>query len=133
MLGLSLGLGSGALYALYSVVGRAGADLGIDAWTIVAYAFGTNALTQLALIAPGPTVLETASAVTRLFALGTRLDGWLALIGLSIGPTLLGYGLYGNMQPSSFSSSRPDQSVSDGGRGPFWIVTSIALREDCYQ
>jgi drug/metabolite transporter (DMT)-like permease len=92
--GVTLGLTSGALYALYTVLSRILAKRGVHPWSMVLYAFSANALTQVAILAAGPLLVQTAPGISDLFCLGSRTNGWLALAGLAIGPTLLGFGLY---------------------------------------
>jgi len=93
--GVTLGLASGALYALYTVIGRAGAQRGIDAWTMVLWAFGSNALAQLVFLALGPFFFSSAPGLSDLLWLGRSASGWAAVAGLAAGPTLFGFGLYG--------------------------------------
>jgi drug/metabolite transporter (DMT)-like permease len=92
--GVALGLASGALYALYTVLGRAGSHRSIDPWTMVLYAFGTNAVVQLVLLLVGPLVLPFAPGLPELWRIGTSAAGWSVLLGLAAGPTLLGFGLF---------------------------------------
>lgn len=92
--GLLLGLSSGALYALYTVMGRAGAHRAIDPWTMVLYAFGANALAQLAFLLLGPLLVPAAPGVSDLLRIGPSVTGWAMLLGLAAGPTLLGFGLF---------------------------------------
>ena len=91
--GVAMGLASGAMYALYTVMGRAGAHRAIDPWTMVLHAFGANALTQLLLLAAGPLVLAGAPGLGDLLRIGPSLSGWMILAGLAAGPTLVGFGL----------------------------------------
>ncbi len=91
--GVAMGLASGAMYALYTVMGRAGARRAIDPWTMVLHAFGANAVTQLALLAAGPLVVRGAPGLGDLLLLGPSPSGWLVLVGLAAGPTLVGFGL----------------------------------------
>ncbi len=92
--GVAMGLASGALYALYTVMSRAGARRAADPWTMVLYAFGANALAQLLFLAAGPLLFPAAPGLGDLLMLGSSAGGWAALLGLAAGPTLLGFGLY---------------------------------------
>ncbi len=92
--GVGAGLASGALYGLYAVLGRAGAHRAIDPWTMVLYAFGANALAQLAFLLVGPIAVPGAPGIQDLLRIGPRLSGWAVLFGLAAGPTLLGFGLF---------------------------------------
>jgi drug/metabolite transporter (DMT)-like permease len=92
--GVTLGLASGALYALYTVMGRAGARRAIDPWTMVLYAFGANALAQLLFLLLGPLLHPAAPGLGDLFRIGPSAAGWAVIFGLAAGPTLLGFGLF---------------------------------------
>jgi len=86
-MGLILGLGSGVAFAAYTLFGKGAARLGRrDTTTVLSYTFGVAALGLLAwgLLTEGPALLAP------------RLDvaGWVLLLGLSFGPTLLGYALF---------------------------------------
>ncbi len=81
--GLWLGLGTGLLYAIYSLAGRWSAKRIPSPWTVMTYGFLFAAI-ALALLQTPQTVLS----------LGTAWEGWLILAALAIGPTLIGYGLY---------------------------------------
>jgi drug/metabolite transporter (DMT)-like permease len=91
--GVAMGLASGALYALYAVMGRAGARRAIDPWTMVLYAFLANALAQLLFLLLGPRLFPAAPGLRDLLGLGPSAAGWAVLFGLAAGPTLLGFGL----------------------------------------
>lgn len=92
--GVTMGLASGALYALYTVLGRAGAHRAIDPWTMVLYAFAANALAQLLLLVLGPRLFPSAPGLQDLLRIGPSAAGWAAIFGLAAGPTLLGFGLF---------------------------------------
>ncbi len=82
-LGLVVGLVSGLAFAVYSLAGRWSAKRFASPSTVMAYGF------LFAACALGLT--QTPQTV---FSLGWAWDGWLILATLSIGPTLIGYGLY---------------------------------------
>lgn len=92
--GVALGLLSGAFYALYAVLGRAGARRGLDPWTMVLHAFAANAFSQLLFLAAGPLLSPAAPGLRDLLRLGASAEGWAVLLGLAAGPTLLGFGLF---------------------------------------
>jgi len=85
--GLLLGLASGITFAAYTLFGTGVARVGRrGTTTVLCYTFGVATLGLLAwgLLTEGPALLAP------------RLDvsGWGLLLGLSFGPTLLGYALF---------------------------------------
>ncbi len=104
-LGILTGLFSGLLYAAYSLMGRTAKHRGLNPWTALFYTFLFAALILLAInLLPLPFIPATASHPADMFFLGTQWRGWLLLLLLAAGPTLLGYGLYNvslSMLPSS--------------------------------
>jgi drug/metabolite transporter (DMT)-like permease len=92
--GAALGLLSGALYALYTVLSRTGARRGVDPWTLLLSAFAVNAGAQLLVLAAGPALVPGAPGLRDLLWLGASASGWAVLAGLAAGPTLLGFGLF---------------------------------------
>lgn len=93
--GILTGLFSGLLYALYSLMGRRGAQKGLNPWTILFYAFLFAAVLLLCLnLLPFQFIPGTAKQPADLFLLKTAWRGWLLLWVLAAGPTLLGFGLY---------------------------------------
>ena len=94
-LGIVTGLLSGLLYALYSLMGRRGAQKGLNPWTILFYSFLFAAFILLGLnLLPGSPIPGTAERPADLFLLQSAWRGWLLLWVLAAGPTLLGFGLY---------------------------------------
>jgi len=94
-LGILSGISSGLLYAIYSLMGRRATQRGIDPWTTLFYIFLLAAIVLLAInILPLNFIPTTAKSVSDLFQLGTRWRGWLLLLVLAGGPTLIGFGLY---------------------------------------
>lgn len=87
-----IGLLSGLLFAVYTLMGKEAARQGIDSWTTLFYTFGIAAVFLfLANQIPGAAgdrtgVLEIIPRVP--------LVAWLLMLLLSLGPTILGYGLY---------------------------------------
>ncbi len=92
--GIILGLGTGLVFAFYSLMGKASASKNINPWqaTLYTFAFGSGFL--LLLQRPG-----TLFWLSRPLAQGPAgwreaALGWGTLLLLAIGPTLGGYGLY---------------------------------------
>ncbi len=85
--GIVVGLASGLAFAFYNLMGRWSAGRFSSAWTVTGYGFLFCAAAMAALMA----LTQTPAAM---FSLGARWDGWLILIALALGPSLLGFGLY---------------------------------------
>lgn len=91
-LGVALGVLSGLAYAAYGLAGRAAARRGVDPFTGVLHAFAVGgALTGVLLAAAA----ATGAGEVDLLRLGTDAAGWGDLLLLAAGPTVLGFGLYG--------------------------------------
>lgn len=82
-LGIVVGLASGLAFAFYSLMGRWSAGRFTSAWTVTGYGF--------LFCAAAMAFTQTPAT---LFSLGGQWDGWLILIVLALGPSLLGFGLY---------------------------------------
>jgi len=82
-LGILIGLASGLAFAVYSLLGRWSAGRFTSAWTVTGYGFLFAAAAMLLTQTP-----ETA------FSLGAAWEGWLLLVILALGPSLMGFGLY---------------------------------------
>ena len=94
-LGIVTGLLSGLMYAIYTLFGRSAAERGINTWTTILYTFLFAAVIFLVLnLLPLNFLPGTAASLVDLFWLGSAWKGWLALLLLAAGPTLLGYGTY---------------------------------------
>jgi len=92
-IGLVTGLISGLGLAIYSLMGRAASMRNINPWSTVLYTFGIASFVNLLLnLLPIP--LTESIGSRNIFLLGNAWIGWLLLLGLAIGPTLGGYGLY---------------------------------------
>ncbi len=102
LVGILTGMSSGLFYALYSLMGRAAAQRGLNPWTSLLYTFGFAAGFLLCFNLLGPGTLTTK--VTQLGWLGTSLPGWGILLLLAAGPTVIGFGLY-NVSLSYLPSS----------------------------
>jgi drug/metabolite transporter (DMT)-like permease len=95
--GLAAGLLSGLAYAVYSLMGRAAAQRGLDAWSTVLHTFGFGALALLAGLglASAAAPHHWAGSLDQLLMLGSEPAGWGELLLLAAGPTVIGFGLYG--------------------------------------
>jgi len=104
-LGIVTGVLSGLLYAIYSLMGRRAAQKKINPWTALFYTFLFAALILMGInLLPGNLFPATADHPAEMFLLGTQWRGWLLLLLLAAGPTLIGFGLYNvslNLLPSS--------------------------------
>lgn len=91
-LGIGVGLFSGLLFAVYSLLGRENERRKLDSWSSMVLTFGLAAVLLAAYNQiPGPR--QMGLAATRLVP-DLPPPGWLALVILASIPTLLGYGLY---------------------------------------
>jgi len=105
VVGAVVGTFAGLCYAGYSLMGRAAARRGLDPWTTLLYTFGFASLWLLAAnMLPQLGLPGAAARPGDLLWLGRSAAGWLALLGLAVGPTLFGYGLY-NMTLAHLPSS----------------------------
>jgi drug/metabolite transporter (DMT)-like permease len=82
-LGLVVGMASALAFATYSLAGRWSAKHYASPWTVTTYGFLFAAC-----------ALGLTQRPSTIFSLGTAWQGWLILAILSIGPTLMGYGLF---------------------------------------
>jgi drug/metabolite transporter (DMT)-like permease len=91
-LGVSMGLLSGVFFAGYTLVGKEAMRRGLNVWTslLVSFAFGAMFLMIFNLFQALPGAAGSFEALLP----ELPSDGWLVLIFLSFGPTLLGFGLY---------------------------------------
>lgn len=94
-LGIVTGLLSGLMYAIYTLFGRSAAKRSINTWTVIFYTFLVAAIVFLVLnLLPFSFIPGTAIRPGEMFWLEDNWRGWLALVLLAAGPTLLGYGTY---------------------------------------
>lgn len=94
LVGLVTGILSGLFYAVYTLLGHSGIKKGMNSWTISFYIFGFAALFLFVFnLLPG-SWFGTAFFPANVLCLGNALDGWVVLILMAVGPTLMGYGLY---------------------------------------
>lgn len=90
--GVALGVLSGLAYAGYGLAGRAVARAGVDAYGAVLLAFATCTVLTGALLGAGG---AAGLLDVDLLRLGADAGGWGDLLLLAAGPTVLGFGLYG--------------------------------------
>lgn len=104
-IGIIAGTMSGLMYAVYTLMGRSANQRGLNPWTTILYTFGGAAVFLLAGNYLGRGFLPGAiSQPGDLLWLGSDLTGWLVLVALAAGPTLIGFGLY-NMSLADLPSS----------------------------
>jgi drug/metabolite transporter (DMT)-like permease len=105
LIGIITGIGSGLLYAIYTLMGRSASNRGLNPWTTLLYAFGFGAVWLLGINLVGNGVLPgTAQGISGLFWLGTDWLGWFILFILAGIPSVGGFGLYNvslSLMPSS--------------------------------
>jgi drug/metabolite transporter (DMT)-like permease len=108
LLGIVTGVLSGLFYAIYSLMGRAASQRGLNPWTTLLYTFGFAAVFMLGFNLLGQGFLP--GAITRpadFLWLGNSWAGWGLLVLLAMGPTLAGYGTYNvslTLLPSSVAN-----------------------------
>jgi DME family drug/metabolite transporter len=104
-LGVSTGLVSGVLFAVYTLFGKEAARREINVWTSLLYSFAFGAL-FIMVFNLFPRLPGAAGSFKGLLP-ELPLDGWLILVFLSFVPTLLGFGLYNgsmNYLPASIAN-----------------------------
>jgi drug/metabolite transporter (DMT)-like permease len=95
LVGIATGIISGLGYAIYSLMGRAASQRGINPWTTLFYTFGFAALFLLALnLVPSASLPGKAAQMSDFFWLGREWTGWGILFLLAALPTVAGFGLY---------------------------------------
>lgn len=104
-LGVSIGLFSGLVFAVYSLAGKESANRKINAWTAMFYSFAFGSV-DLLVFNLFPSLPGSAGSLA---ALSPRLsiEGWLILIILSFFASTLGFGLYNlplNYLPASIAN-----------------------------
>jgi drug/metabolite transporter (DMT)-like permease len=107
-LGIVTGVLSGLAYAIYSLMGRSAARWGMNPWTTLLYTFGFATVFLLVFnLLPAGWLPGAATNTAELLWRGTPATGWMILIALAAGPTLLGFGLYNvslSLLPSSVAN-----------------------------
>jgi drug/metabolite transporter (DMT)-like permease len=93
LLGVLTGLSSGLLFAVYSLMGKAAVNRGLNSWLALCVTFACAACFLLLynFILP---VGITGNPTRTLIWSGLGWKGWLLLLVLAAGPTIGGYGLY---------------------------------------
>jgi drug/metabolite transporter (DMT)-like permease len=104
-IGVSAGIFSGLMFAIYSLAGKEVVNRKINPWTALLYSFGIGAVFILIfnLFPAIPGAPDTLGGILP----DLDMVGWLMLIILSFVPTLLGYGLYNtsmNYLPASIAN-----------------------------
>lgn len=103
--GIIVGLLSGLMFALYTLAGKETARREINAWAALLYSFAFAAVFLFIFnLIPG---LPGGAGGTGALFPHLDMTGWLLLVGLAWGPTILGYGLYNlslNYLPASISN-----------------------------
>jgi drug/metabolite transporter (DMT)-like permease len=106
--GIFVGVLSGLFYGVYSLMGRAASQRGLNPWTTLLYAFGFAAFFLLSLnLLAGRYLPGGAARPSDLFWLRSALAGWGILFLLAAVPTLAGFGLYNislSLLPSSVAN-----------------------------
>jgi len=91
--GITFGLLTGLLFAIYNLEGKHASDQSIDSWTALLYSFAAAAVFLL-LFNAGDDAIAGKPLPGDLLWLGDSLSGWGILIFLGVAPTLGGFGLY---------------------------------------
>ncbi len=94
LLAIAAGILSGLLYAIYSLMGRAAAQRGLNPWSTLLYTFGFAAAFLLVYNLLPFKLPGAAATPAELLWLGNAWAGWGVLLLLAAGPTLAGFGLY---------------------------------------
>ncbi len=93
-IGISTGIISGLMYALYSIMGRSASQRGLNPWTTLFYTFGfAAAFLFLFNVLFGKSLPGGAEQLADFFWLGREWAGWGVLFALAAVPTVAGYGL----------------------------------------
>ncbi len=91
-LGVSTGLLSGLLFAVYTLLGKETARQNINPWTSMLYSFAFSSL-FIMIFNLFPSLPGAAGSINALLP-HLPTNGWLILIFLAFVPTVLGFGLY---------------------------------------
>jgi len=93
-LGIIFGLGTGLMFAVYNLQGKAAGDRLIDSWTALFYSFSISTVFMLAFIIINDLWIANQTIFSDLLWLGDSVWGWSVLAFLGVVPTLGGFGLY---------------------------------------
>jgi len=95
LLGVLTGVLAGLCYAVYTMLGRAAAQRGLNPWSTLIYIFAFATLFLFAVnLLPIPAGLGAGVSLDAFFWLKDAWVGWGVLFLLAAGPTLVGFGLY---------------------------------------
>lgn len=92
---LLLGLASGLCFGVYSTSAKFLRGRGLNSWTLMLYSFAFA--TVFLFLAKGMISISDGKAffpAGEYFSLGSSVPGWIVLLTLAVGPTLIGFGLY---------------------------------------
>jgi len=92
--GIALGILSGFMYAVYSLLGRKAVQRGMNPWTTLFYSFLFAAIFLFIINLLPLNFLPSAKSLQELIFIRLEWRGWLLLFLLAAGPSLLGFGLY---------------------------------------
>ncbi len=104
LIGILTGILAGLFYAIYSLFGRSASQRGLNTWTTLLYTFAAASVFLLIFNLLPFNLPGAAGQAGNLFWHELGLSGWLVLIFLSAGPTLLGFGTY-NLSLNYLTSS----------------------------
>jgi len=93
-LGILFGLGTGFMFAVYNLQGKAAGDRSIDSWTALFYSFSISTVFMLAFIMGNDLWITNKPLFGDMLWLGDAVWGWGVLAFLGVIPTLGGFGLY---------------------------------------
>lgn len=106
-LGILSGILAGLFYAIYSLFGRSASQKGMNTWTTLLYTFAVASVFLLVFNLLPFNIPGAAGQTSNLLWQQMGVPGWLMLVILSAGPTLLGFGTYNlslNYLPSSVAN-----------------------------
>jgi len=106
-LGIFTGILAGLFYAIYSLFGRSASQKGMNTWTTLLYTFAVASVFLLVFNLLPFDIPGAAGQISNLVWKDLGISGWLMLLFLSAGPTLLGFGTYNlslNYLPSSVAN-----------------------------
>ena len=93
-LGITFGLLSGLMFAIYNLEGKHASDTQIDSWTALLYSFACATLFLLFFNLGNDLLLTGKAPFSDMLWLGDSFTGWGLLFFLGVAPTLGGFGLY---------------------------------------
>jgi len=95
LMGITAGILTGLFYAVYSLLGKAASNRGLNAWTTLVYSFGLASIfLGIFNLLPEGFLPGAAATVGDFLWLGDAWLGWCVLFLLAAVPTVLGFGLY---------------------------------------